>query len=37
MAVAILFGLIFATVLTLGFVPVLYTIFFKVKFKEQGF
>ncbi|MCI0693120.1 efflux RND transporter permease subunit [candidate division KSB1 bacterium] len=34
MAVAILFGLIFATVLTLGFVPVLYAIFFKVKFKE---
>jgi multidrug efflux pump subunit AcrB len=33
MAVAILFGLIFATVLTLGFVPVLYSLFFKVRFK----
>ncbi len=34
MAVAILFGLIFATALTLGFVPILYSIFFRVKFKE---
>jgi multidrug efflux pump len=34
MAVAILFGLIFATVLTLGFVPTLYSIFFKVSFKK---
>ena len=34
MAVAILFGLLFATVLTLGFVPVLYSLFFSVKFKE---
>ncbi len=32
MAVAIMFGLAFATVLTLGFVPVLYSIFFNVKF-----
>ena len=34
MAVAIIFGLLFATVLTLGFVPVLYSLFFRVKFKE---
>ncbi len=33
MAVAILFGLIFATMLTLGFVPIMYAIFFRVKFK----
>ncbi|TDI86160.1 MAG: efflux RND transporter permease subunit [Caldithrix sp.] len=32
MAVAILFGLMFATVLTLGLVPTLYSIFFKVNF-----
>lgn len=34
MAVAIIFGLLFATVLTLVFVPVLYTILFRVSFKE---
>ncbi len=34
MAVAILFGLLFATVLTLGVVPVLYAIFFRVSFRE---
>lgn len=33
MAVAIIFGLAFATLLTLGFIPVLYAIFFRVKFK----
>ena len=33
MAVAIMFGLLFATVLTLVFVPVLYSLFFKVKYK----
>ena len=33
MAVAILFGLLFATVLTLGFVPTLYALFFRVSFK----
>ncbi|MBT8441950.1 MAG: efflux RND transporter permease subunit [Gammaproteobacteria bacterium] len=32
MAIAIIFGLIFATVLTLGVVPVLYSVFFRVKF-----
>ena len=33
MAVAIIFGLMFATVLTLAFVPVLYALFFRVKFE----
>ena len=33
MAIAIIFGLAFATTLTLGVVPVLYTLFFRVKFK----
>ena len=33
MAVAIIFGLLFATVLTLGVVPVLYAIFFRVSFR----
>ena len=33
MAIAIMFGLAFATLLTLGFVPVLYSIFFRVRFK----
>lgn len=34
MAISIIFGLVFATVLTLGVVPVLYTLFFRVNFKE---
>jgi multidrug efflux pump len=34
MAIAIIFGLLFATLLTLGVVPVLYTLFFRVKFKD---
>ncbi len=34
MAIAIIFGLLFATMLTLGFVPVLYALFYKVKFKD---
>ena len=33
MAIAIIFGLLFATLLTLGVVPVLYALFFRVKFK----
>jgi len=33
MAAAIMVGLVFATLLTLGFVPVLYTLFFRLKFK----
>lgn len=31
MSIAIIFGLMFSTILTLGFVPVLYSIFFKIK------
>jgi len=31
MAVAIIFGLMFSTILTLGFVPVLYSLFFGVR------
>ncbi len=34
MAIAIIFGLLFATMLTLGVVPVLYSLFFRVKFKD---
>ncbi len=34
MAIAIMFGLLFATVLTLGVVPVLYTLFFRVNFRD---
>ena len=33
MAIAIIFGLLFATMLTLGVVPVLYTILFRLRFK----
>jgi multidrug efflux pump subunit AcrB len=33
MAVAIMFGLVFATALTLGVVPILYSLFFKVSYK----
>lgn len=34
MAVSIIFGLLFATILTLGFVPVLYALFFRVRFRD---
>ncbi len=34
MAVAIMFGLLFATFLTLGVVPVLYSLFYKINFKN---
>ena len=34
MAIAIIFGLLFATVLTLGIVPILYSVFFGVKFTD---
>ncbi len=34
MAVAIMFGLAFATLLTLGFVPVMYALLFRVRFKN---
>ena len=33
MAIAIIFGLAFATVLTLGIVPVLYSLFYRVGFR----
>lgn len=35
MAIAIIFGLLFATVLTLGFVPVMYSLLFRVSY--EGF
>jgi multidrug efflux pump subunit AcrB len=35
MAITIMSGLAFATVLTLFVVPVLYTIFFKIKYREE--
>jgi multidrug efflux pump subunit AcrB len=34
MAIAIIFGLAFATVLTLGVVPILYSLFYRVSFRE---
>lgn len=34
MAIAIIFGLLFATILTLVVVPILYSVFFRVKFKD---
>jgi multidrug efflux pump subunit AcrB len=37
MAVAIIFGLLFATLLTLGVVPVLYSLFFRVKFRDFAY
>ncbi len=37
MAVSIIFGLLFATLLTLVIVPVLYSIFFRVKFDKPFF
>lgn len=37
MAIAIIFGLVFATMLTLGVVPILYAIFFKVSFKAYQY
>jgi len=37
MAVAIMFGLIFATPLTLGLVPVLYSLLFKVCYKGYAY
>ncbi len=37
MAVALIFGLVFATILTLGVIPVLYAIFFKVHYKNYSY
>lgn len=34
MAIAIIFGLLFATVLTLGFVPMFYALLYRVSFKD---
>jgi multidrug efflux pump subunit AcrB len=34
LAVAIMFGLGFSTMLTLGFVPLMYSLFFRVSFKD---
>jgi len=36
MAIAIIFGLLFATALTLGVVPILYSLLFRVDFREVG-
>ncbi len=35
MAVAIIFGLVFATVLTLGFVPALYCLLFRIRYQND--
>ncbi len=37
LAIAILFGLAFATVLTLGFVPIMYSLLFRVSFKGYSY
>jgi multidrug efflux pump subunit AcrB len=37
MAIAIIFGLAFSTMLTLGFVPLLYSILFRVQYKNFEF
>lgn len=37
MAITIMFGLLFATVLTLGVVPVLYSLFFRVSFEGYAY
>ena len=34
MAIAIIFGHVFATMLTLGVVPVLYSLLFRVRFRD---
>jgi multidrug efflux pump subunit AcrB len=37
MAIAIIFGLAFATMLTLGVVPILYSLFYRVRFRDFEF
>ncbi len=37
LAVAIMFGLAFSTMLTLGFVPLMYSLFFRVSFKDFAY
>jgi multidrug efflux pump subunit AcrB len=36
MAIALIFGLLFATMLTLGVVPIMYSLFFRVRFARPG-
>ena len=36
MAIAIIFGLAFATLLTLGVVPILYSLFYRVSFRDYA-
>ncbi len=37
MAIVIIFGLAFATVLTLGFVPIMYSLLYRVSFKKYSY
>jgi Cu/Ag efflux pump CusA len=37
MAIAIIFGLLFATILTLGVIPVLYALLFNLKFNTYAY
>ena len=37
MAIAMIFGLMFATALTLGIVPVLYSLFFRISFRDVDY
>ena len=37
MAITIIFGLAFATMLTLGVVPLLYAMFYRVSFKSVSY
>jgi len=37
LAIAIMFGLAFSTMLTLGFVPLMYSLFFRVSFKDFAY
>ena len=34
LAIAIIFGLAFSTMLTLGFVPLMYSLFYRVRFND---
>jgi multidrug efflux pump subunit AcrB len=34
LAIAIMFGLAFSTMLTLGFVPLMYSLFYRVRFQD---
>jgi multidrug efflux pump subunit AcrB len=37
MAIALIFGLLFATMLTLGVVPILYSLFFRVRYRDYTY